>query len=257
MSITKQNIFDAYARTDQHPADKRVRLTSDENDVIALHYPGVKAIIYERSMPTEITALLNSGQCREKAYMRPQTRVNDANQIEILNWDKKTPTALQKDSIFLLQIFQNAVQKNIVRNEILPKIYKQSISGDFNYRALAENTTNTVRPHVDGIAVNVRALASYTLDSDLGTVWFPGDLSKADINNIDVEMQKNYDQASKKYNMQTVPLGHILLMKATGYVSPLGLSGNALTSPVDPVELLVHSKPMPKKGRERYTNIYP
>ena len=189
--------------------------------------------------------------------MRPQTRVSENNQIENLDWAQKTPMALQEDSLFLLQIFQNAAQQDIVKNEILPRIYKQSLSGEFNYKAFAGDRTTTMRPHVDGVAVKIRALTSYTLDEELNTLWFPGDLTENDIEQLHLDLLYNYEQACKKHNMQVVPLGHILLMKAKGYTSPLDPASTHISDPIDRNELLVHSKPMPKKNQVRYTNIYP
>ena len=257
MSITEQNICDAYVRTTGHPADSRVRLTSDENDVLALHYPGVKGVVYERPMPAEIMSWLKTTQSTNSSYTRPQTRVNEANKVEVLNWAEHTPMALQNDTVFLLQIFQNAAQNSNVKCDVSPEINKQSLSGEFSYRALAENTTTVIQPHFDGQAISVRALTSYTEDSDLNTIWFPGDLSESDLELIHIEMQHNYDEAFKKFNAQIVPLGHILLIKAKGYMSPLSPAEKALASHVDPAELLGHSKPMPKEGGLRYTNVYP
>jgi hypothetical protein len=203
---------DAFPRTARHDADARVRLVRTPEDMVVIHHPQVMAAILKQDTPPAIAAALQGIRSPNDAHalMAEQSALDDLMDLALM-FEKATG-----------RISRNARLK--------PTYYKP---GNLELVIKMDSTL----PHFDE-GFRFRMLKAHTPDPKYGTEWYPGDISRQQLETRVLQFINAQDPAPLKadMNVQRVEPGSVLLLK-----------GEAKSWS----ELLIHNAPTPKAETPR------
>ncbi len=241
----------AFARTQPHPADPCVRLTDNPGDLVAIHHPNVRAVIWQRPLNEDIRNDLRNID-HSNFLIRTRLDVPDVFlapgfrriTTDHLSPQSRPPPSIEKDVILLADVFRRAHglpfhhHKNSLGLQTRP--LKDPNAPDFVFLSF-------VIPHFDGF--HTRMVTNYSLDEEMGTIWFPGDYTYEQVENLKTKLRSNEEKlleniqiAMKEHNAQHITPGDVLFLKGHLHRSR---------------KWLLHCPPPLKPDVVRLTRLYP
>ncbi len=231
--IDKHKALEALRHTRPHPADPRVRITSNPDDLIAIHCAGVSAVIWQRELPPQVkeaVANMNTApfpnECRSLS-------VDFTGRSEVMPGREspelvaQVPAAIKEDMEYLSKIFLRAVNsgEGLLRENVSyqnPADPKQPCTGGARM------------PHIDGFKVRLNTI--YSANEKMGTEWYPVSAEQRIALRNEFAKAASTEAVKRKYGMQQISTGEVTIFK--------GESNLGMELP----DQFFHSEPAPRPG---------
>ena len=191
--------------TEGFESDPSIRIVVNPEDLVVIHHPDVKALLWKRTVSDDIVqeleALQNTGRQSQALQVEESHYVNMMRSVEI-------PPAIKSHIQESHSAFEKAAGARYMA--------KVDYYGNGQYGADRPSAM-----HVDD-NITLRALAVYTLDLNAASEWYPGRFSRDDINRINLQLLCAQSDEEKRdikesYGVQTLNLGDVLIFKGKNY----------------------------------------
>ncbi|PCI97706.1 MAG: hypothetical protein COB14_08725 [Alphaproteobacteria bacterium] len=150
-----------FENTEPFELDPKIRIAYDEKDLVVIHHPEVKAVLWKRDIDPKISDDLCQYEADQSARKHGQQVVKNLNGVDIL-YDNSTPDSIAYDVADVNKSFNRATYSSATAHI---KYFHSSTDSKQEDRASMV--------HVDD-NFTLRALVCYTLDINAATQYYPG-----------------------------------------------------------------------------------
>jgi hypothetical protein len=228
--VDKYQASQALLRTTAHPADPRVRITSNPDDLIAICCEGVRAVIWKRELPAQVREAV--------ANMNTASFPNECNSIgvdftgksyrlrENKELEEHVPAVIKADMQYLSKVFLKAVNGD-------SGMLRESVSYQNPADPEQPCKGGARMPHIDGFEVRLNTI--YSTGATMGTEWYPVTADGYLSLRAEFRSAEDPEMVKRKYGRQQISTGDVTIFK--------GGDGEV---PAD--DHFPHSEPAPRQG---------
>lgn len=207
-SELKHKAMEAFNRTAAHPADRRVRLTDNPEDLTAIHCDGVSAVIWQREIPLAVydaLGLLDDGWFK-KTVGSFAVNVSGIKELQDKYGKEDLPPAICDEIVNLSGLFLR-VSGGIPRTLREMVNYQQGATSEYErFKAIP------YLPHTDGYSLRLGTIFSRA--KLMGTQWHPaGALSEEVLDKKGMLTRWEVEAIKKAYGIEQIETGHVVIFK--------------------------------------------
>lgn len=212
----------AFAATEAHPLDVRVRVTDTPKGLAAIFSKEVRAIIWRRGLPRHIASdfdamdfaridgrrSINTPYIKSTIFGTNAIRHRDAHLLSL-------PPSILNDMCEVSDYFRRA--KGVLKYETA-KFMDLLNCYNFTDQYTEEEFSKAATPHIDG-AFCPRLITTYATDPGMGTVWYPGTFSSKALYDFKQELLQTSNPEAmlmsfdEKNGAQSIAPGDVMLIK--------------------------------------------